>query len=134
MHLPQNIKYLRKSQGITQEELGGHFNLSYTAVGKWERGENAPTAHILVALADFFSVSLDDLVKTDLSARPQVQGKDEGDDVANKLAELEAQVKANHERLMAGSGAEAYQEQLEIFKRQLIRRHPDAARDLGLID
>lgn len=136
MCLGKNIRHLRKSSGMTQDELAERLELKYTSIGKYEREENVPPAHILVTLSQIFSVSVDDLLKVDLEARTQVQGelKKPSPELAARLAELEAQVRDNHDRLMAGNGAEAYQEQLQLLKKQLIRRHPEVARDLGLID
>lgn len=123
---------------MTQEDLAEHLGLQNSSVGKWERGINQPNPDTLIVLSGLFSVSVDDLLKQDLSARPQVQGKGEranlDEDLAATIEALQAQVKANHELLTSGPVADAYREQLEIFKRQLIRRYPDVAREMGLID
>jgi transcriptional regulator with XRE-family HTH domain len=136
MHLGKNIRHLRKSTGMTQEDLADKLGMQNSSIGKWEREINQPNPDQLIILSGLFSVSLDDLITVDLTARPQVQGKNEvpSSQREARLDELEDQVRANHERLIAGSGSDAYREQLEIFKKQLIRQYPDVARKMGFID
>ena len=49
----ENIKRLRKSKNITQEQLAEVVNLSVTAISKWERGETYPDITMLYPLAYF---------------------------------------------------------------------------------
>jgi transcriptional regulator with XRE-family HTH domain len=57
-----NLIKLRKSKGITQEEMGKKLNVSRVSYSRWESGESKPSLDDLVFLADFFGVSLDYLV------------------------------------------------------------------------
>jgi transcriptional regulator with XRE-family HTH domain len=68
-----NITNLRKRQGLTQAGLGEKLNYSDKAVSKWERGESAPDILTLVAIAELFEVSVDDLLR-DPDALPQQTG------------------------------------------------------------
>lgn len=61
----ENIKRLRKSKNITQEQLAEVVNLSVTAISKWERGETYPDITMLYPLAYFFKVSVDELLGYD---------------------------------------------------------------------
>lgn len=54
----EKISYLRKSKGMTQEELGKVFNVTYQAVSKWERGESLPDFNMMSQIAKFFQVPL----------------------------------------------------------------------------
>lgn len=57
------VKRLRKEQGISQSELSERLGISNMAISKWERNKNAlPTCKVLFKLADYFNVSLDELV------------------------------------------------------------------------
>lgn len=58
----ENIKRLRRSKGMTQEELAGVLNISNAAVSKWERGDSLPDISMLFPLADYFGVSVDTLM------------------------------------------------------------------------
>lgn len=55
------IRDLRISRNLTQAELGQVVGVSMQAVSKWERG-GLPDIGILIVLADYFNVSLDDLL------------------------------------------------------------------------
>lgn len=57
-----NIKRLRLSRDITQEQLSEAMNVSCAAVSKWERGETYPDITLLQPLAYYFDVSLDELM------------------------------------------------------------------------
>jgi len=60
-----NIRRLRREMNITQEALAEWLNLSVTAVSKWERGETYPDITLLFPLAEFFGISLDELMGYD---------------------------------------------------------------------
>jgi transcriptional regulator with XRE-family HTH domain len=64
-----NISAHRKRCGLTQAGLAEKLNYSDKAVSKWERGESVPDVMTLVALADQFEISIDELV-TDPNALP----------------------------------------------------------------
>lgn len=73
MEFKDNLMRLRKSRGWSQEELGYRLNVSRQTVSKWEMGETTPEMAKLVAMADLFEVSLDDLAAVP-SARTSQQG------------------------------------------------------------
>ena len=56
------IKFLRKQKNIKQSELGEKIGLTYTAIRDIERGRRTTTIEKLVALADYFEVSIDYLM------------------------------------------------------------------------
>ena len=62
MTIGANIKRLRTSQNITQEQLSVAMNVTCAAVSKWERGETYPDITLLQPLAYFFGVTLDELM------------------------------------------------------------------------
>ena len=55
------IRDLRISRNLTQAELGRVVGVSMQAVSKWERG-GLPDIGVLIVLADFFHVSLDEML------------------------------------------------------------------------
>lgn len=55
----EKIAHLRKSKGMTQEDLGKVLNVTYQAVSKWERGESLPDFPTISQIAKFFEVPLD---------------------------------------------------------------------------
>lgn len=57
------LKQLRKEKNLSMQELAQIVGLkSKGSIGQFETGLNVPSADILVALADYFDVSLDYLV------------------------------------------------------------------------
>ena len=54
---------LRRARGLSQEELAHTVGVSRQAVQKWEAGASAPDLDNLSALADYFGVTLDYLVR-----------------------------------------------------------------------
>lgn len=60
--LGMKISELRKMKKMTQDELAEKMSVSSQAVSKWENDLSIPDLPILVQLAQFFHVSLDDLV------------------------------------------------------------------------
>lgn len=58
----ENIRRLRQKKGITQEQLAEVLNISNAAVSKWERGGSFPDITMLFPIADYFGVSVDELM------------------------------------------------------------------------
>ena len=65
MEFHKKLQELRKSKGLTQEELAQALYVSRTAISKWESGRGYPNTESLKAMARFFSVSLDSLLSAD---------------------------------------------------------------------
>lgn len=68
MKLSENLHYLRKRDKITQEELADRLGVSRQSVSKWETGEAYPETDKLISICDVFSVTLDELVRGDLTS------------------------------------------------------------------
>lgn len=60
--LAQQIKNLRTTKNLSQDELAEKLYISRQAVSKWENSEATPDIDKLVQLAEIFGVSLDYLV------------------------------------------------------------------------
>lgn len=58
MNYGEKIYRLRKSKGMTQEELGKVLNVTYQAVSKWERDESLPDLDTISQIAGYFDVPL----------------------------------------------------------------------------
>ena len=63
MALPEKLYALRKKSGLSQEQLAEALNVSRQAISKWEGGSAMPESDKLLALSNYFGVSLDYLLK-----------------------------------------------------------------------
>lgn len=95
MNLGNNLRVLRKSKNITQEELAEYIGVSPQTVSKWENNNNAPDLSMLPVLADFYKISIDELLQYD-----SIKQKE-------KMKSLSEHI---HELQHAGKVSEAYQE------------------------
>lgn len=57
-----NLKNLRKINKKTQQEIADYLNLNQTSYGRYELETSEPSIETLKKLADYYNVSLDELV------------------------------------------------------------------------
>ena len=62
MSFSERLVLLRKSNGLTQKKLAEEMELSELAIQNYESQRRKPAFDVLIALADYFDVSLDYLV------------------------------------------------------------------------
>ena len=67
IQINENIAYLRTRAGISQEELADKLQVSSQAVSDWESGKCYPEIELLPGLADFFEISIDELLIGEIS-------------------------------------------------------------------
>ena len=108
-----NIALQRKKAGLTQAGLAAKLNYSDKAVSKWERGESIPDVLTLVAMAELFAISVNDLL-TDPNALP------DGDScnlekAMSKVSEKALKRKANKNVILALSSTLVWFVALLIF-------------------
>ena len=58
----ENIKRIRRERNLTQEEVASHLGISFQSISKWERGDGYPDITMLPALANYFGISVDELL------------------------------------------------------------------------
>ena len=54
--LKDNLKQLRKSKGLTQEEMALKLNVVRQTISKWEKGLSVPDSEMLIEIANQFEV------------------------------------------------------------------------------
>ena len=59
------IKTHREKLGISKLELSKKIGTSHQNIGRWESGKTIPNIDFCVKLADFFGISLDELIGRD---------------------------------------------------------------------
>lgn len=63
--LEKTLKYLRKENGITQEELAKAIGVTTSMVGMYETGARKPSYEVLFKISEYFDVSIDYLLGRD---------------------------------------------------------------------
>ena len=67
MKFGDNLRQIRKSKKMSQEELAEKVNVSRQSVSKWENGESYPEMNNILELCKIFNLKINDLVHTDMS-------------------------------------------------------------------
>jgi transcriptional regulator with XRE-family HTH domain len=65
--ISKNIAHLRHLRGISQEALATDLNITRSRLSSWEEHRAEPPIDLIVQLADYFTVSIDSLLKIDLT-------------------------------------------------------------------
>lgn len=78
------LKELRKEKGITQEEFAEKLNISGRTVSRWETGVNMPDISLLVEIAEFFDVSIPEIINGERKSETM---NEEVKEVADKLSD-----------------------------------------------
>ena len=92
--LNENIEALRKTKGLTQDELAIRLNVVRQTVSKWEKGLSVPDAEMLQKMAEVFEVSVSQLLGSSINQNENV------DIIAEQLSRINGQlaVKSNRSR------------------------------------
>ena len=62
-NIGKNLLALRKKARYSRKDIADMLGVNEMTVGTYERGEKNPTIPKLIQLADFFAVSIDDLIR-----------------------------------------------------------------------
>ena len=73
MYFTSNIKILRKRRGRTQDEVAYALNLKRSTLSGYENGVAQPGIDVLISFSGYFNVSIDTLLKIDLSKLSESQ-------------------------------------------------------------
>lgn len=63
----QNLKYLRKQRGWTQEEFANKLNIKRSLLGAYEEERAEPRMEVLEMVCDIFKLTMDEILRKDLS-------------------------------------------------------------------
>ena len=66
----EKLQTLRRSRGLSQEQLANQLNISRQAISKWELGDSFPDAENLLALSRLYGVSIDYILNPDWTQPP----------------------------------------------------------------
>lgn len=62
MFFKENLKKIRKKEGLSQESLGKILNLTRDTIASLENGRMKPSFETLINIRNYFKISLDDLI------------------------------------------------------------------------
>jgi transcriptional regulator with XRE-family HTH domain len=107
MYFASNIKILRKRKGRTQDEAAYALNLKRSTLSGYENGIAQPGIEILISFSGYFNVSIDTLLKIDISRLTESQ-----------LGELErgydAYIRGSNLRVLATTVGKDNSENIEL--------------------
>lgn len=92
--LNENIKSLRKSNGLSQEQLANEMHVVRQTVSKWERGLSVPDSDSLIKLSEILHTSVSIL----LGENVEEVHKTEVDKLSDKLEEINLQFFENKQK------------------------------------
>jgi transcriptional regulator with XRE-family HTH domain len=107
MYFADNIKFLRKRRGRTQDEASVGLGLKRSTLSGYENGVAEPGIEVLVSFSSYFNVSVDTLLKVDITKLSESQ-----------LGELErgydAYVRGSNLRVLATTIDQSNNENIEL--------------------
>ena len=90
--LNENIKALRKTKGLTQDELAIRLNVVRQTVSKWEKGLSVPDAEMLQRIAEVFEVNVSQLLGAPINQNENI------DVIAEQLSRINEQLVVKNNR------------------------------------
>ena len=90
--LNENIKALRKTNGLTQDELAIRLNVVRQTVSKWEKGLSVPDAEMLQRIAEVFEVDVSQLLGAPINQNENI------DVIAEQLSRINEQLVVKNNR------------------------------------
>lgn len=99
MTLEEQIKHYRKQAGLSQEKMAEKIGVSRQAITKWENGTGTPDISNLMAMADFFQISVDELLSNEKNDKKQ------SDYIYESRTEYDIDCKKNYDIKLGGACA-----------------------------
>lgn len=82
MNMADRIQYLRKTKGISQEELADKIGVSRQAISKWESEQSTPDLERIIIMSDYFGVTTDYILK---GIEPVIDKEQNNKEIASKV-------------------------------------------------
>ena len=115
--LAENLKKLRLTRDLTQEELAQFLGVTSQAVSKWERREGYPDITMLPVIANYFEVTVDDLLGNDIHSK-----EDKITEYLNEYNRLHHENKPEEEAALAEKAYREYPYDWRIVEIYIISR------------
>ncbi|MED9788267.1 MAG: helix-turn-helix transcriptional regulator [Latilactobacillus curvatus] len=75
MQFGERLKQQREQRGLTQEIVAQEFHVSRATIANWEHERSYPDINCLIAISDYYQISLDVLLKEDSGMTEAMQRK-----------------------------------------------------------
>ena len=85
------LKVLRKEKNLTQEQLAEQLGVSGRTVSRWETGNNMPDISLLVEIAEFYEVTIPELINGERKSETMNENEKE---VATTMADYATEEKS----------------------------------------
>lgn len=76
MNIGEIIKIKRKNMKLTQDELAEKIHVSRQTISSWENSKSLPDVTSLILLSDVYEISLDELIKGDITMIKKLEVKE----------------------------------------------------------
>lgn len=115
MYLSKNIKYLRRSIGLNQTQLGERVGKTKEVISTYERGKIQPPIDVVLALSKVFNITMEDLLVRNIEKEglPQTIKPEPKDETLVQMNQLMAQ-------------------RIKELEREIRRHNPELAEELGI--
>lgn len=95
--IANNLKYLRKTKGLTQQQFADAMEIKRASVGAYEEGRAEPRYELLDKIATFYGLTMDELVKESIDERWKPSSKASGSNVRVLSITIDQQDRENIE-------------------------------------
>lgn len=110
MRLGDKLIQLRRERGYSQEQLANMLDVSRQSVSKWEADQSTPEINKLIMMSDIFDVTVDSLVKEDITLLP-IDKRQEKSEISNNATNINSQNPA----IIYGYGFYEYKSKTKVF-------------------
>ena len=95
----KNIKYIRQSNGFSQQRFAGLFELSRASIGSYEEGRAEPKIETLIKIANHFNLTVDQLVRGNVDANSITQDHIENESLPPPALYIEDRLSALEQKI-----------------------------------
>lgn len=86
--LGKRINNLRKRQNLTQDQFAEAMGVSAQAVSKWENDFSCPDISLLPAIADYFGITIDHLLRGESDKKVRLVSSEEQKDISQMILHI----------------------------------------------
>jgi len=112
-----NLKYLRADKKLNQKELSEELSVKRTSVANWEYGTSYPNMDILFRIGEYFNITLDELLLTNVEIESYNKKDKSEKDANNQIRIRELEVTNSKFEEIISFQAKTIEKQADTMKR-----------------